>query len=54
MFWRDNVGHHSLQSEEMAQIFIKAFPRITRFLQKHAKPSIAKIAKDGFVSMLFH
>jgi len=45
----------NLQGEEMAQIFVKALPRITRFLQKHAKPFIviAKIAKDGSVSMLF-
>ena len=42
-----------LQGEEMAQIFVKALPHITRFLQKHAKPFIAKIAKDGSVSLLF-
>lgn len=27
-----------------AQIFVKALPRITCFLRKHAKPFIAKIA----------
>lgn len=37
----------------MAQIFVKAIPRITCFLQKHEKPFITKIAKDGSVSMLF-
>ena len=42
-----------LQGEEMAQIFVKALPRIERFLQKYAKPFIAKIAKDGSISMLF-
>ncbi|MEP6889228.1 MAG: hypothetical protein ABI955_00860 [Nitrospirota bacterium] len=42
-----------LQGEEMAQIFVKALPRIERFLQKHAKPFIAKIAKDGSVTLLF-
>ena len=42
-----------LQGEEMAQIFVKALPRITRFLKNHAKPFIAKIAKDGSVSLLF-
>ena len=42
-----------LHGEEMAQIFAKALPRITRFLQKHAKPFIAKITKDGSISMLF-
>ncbi len=42
-----------LQGEEMAQIFVKALPRITRFLEKYDKPFIAKIAKDGSVSLLF-
>jgi len=42
-----------LQGEEMAQIFVKALPRITRFLKSHTKPFIAKIAKDGSVSLLF-
>ena len=37
----------------MAQIFVKALPKIKRFLQKHSKPFIAKIAKDGSVSLLF-
>jgi predicted nuclease of predicted toxin-antitoxin system len=42
-----------LQGDEMAQIFVKALPRIIRFLKSHAKPFIAKIAKDGSVSLLF-
>jgi predicted nuclease of predicted toxin-antitoxin system len=42
-----------LQGDEMAQIFVKTLPRITRFLQKHEKPFIAKIARDGSVSLLF-
>jgi 5S rRNA maturation endonuclease (ribonuclease M5) len=42
-----------LQGEEMAQIFVKALPRITRFLKNHTKPFIAKIAKDSSVSLLF-
>ncbi len=42
-----------LQGEEMAQIFVKALPRITHFLKNHTKPFIAKIAKDGSVSLLF-
>ncbi len=42
-----------LQGEEMAQVFVKALPRINRFLQQHKKPFIAKIAKDGSVAMLF-
>lgn len=42
-----------LQGEEMAEIFVKALPRITRFLKNHTKPFIAKVAKDGSVSLLF-
>ena len=42
-----------LQGDEMAQIFVKALPRITRFLKNHTKPFIAKIAKDSSVSLLF-
>lgn len=42
-----------LQGEEMAQIFVKALPAITRFLSKHKRPFIAKIARDGSVLMLF-
>jgi 5S rRNA maturation endonuclease (ribonuclease M5) len=41
-----------LQGEEMAEIFVKALPAIQRFLLKHPKPFIAKIAKDGSVSLL--
>jgi hypothetical protein len=43
-----------LQGEEMARIFVKALPAIGRFLPKHRKPFIAKIARNGSVSMLFH
>ena len=42
-----------LQGEEMARIFVKALPRISRFLKNHQKPFIAKITKDGSVSLLF-
>jgi predicted nuclease of predicted toxin-antitoxin system len=42
-----------LQGEEMAQIFVKALSAITRFLSKHDKPFIAKVARDGSVSTLF-
>ena len=42
-----------LQGEEMAQIFAKALPGIARFLSKHKRPFIAKIARDGSVTMLF-
>jgi hypothetical protein len=30
-----------------------ALPRIIRFLKNHPKPFIAKIAKDGSISLLF-
>jgi len=42
-----------LQGEEMAQIFVKALPAIAKFLRKHKKPFIAKVARSGSVSMLF-
>lgn len=42
-----------LQGQEMAQIFVKALPRITRSLKNHTKPFIAKVARDGSVSLLF-
>lgn len=37
----------------MAQIFVKALPRSTRFLKNHTKPFIAKVVRDGSVSLLF-
>ncbi len=37
----------------MAQIFVKTLPCITRFLKNHAKPFIAKVTRDGSVSLLF-
>ena len=41
-----------LSGEEMAQFFVKALPAISRFLGKHKKPYIAKIARNGSVAML--
>ncbi len=41
-----------LQGEEMAQIFVKALPAIAKFLRKHKKPFIAKVTRNGLVSML--
>jgi predicted nuclease of predicted toxin-antitoxin system len=43
-----------LQGQEMAKIFVKALPRIVRFLKKHKKPFIARIGRDSSVSLLFH
>jgi hypothetical protein len=42
-----------LQGDEMAEIFVKALPAIAKFLRKHKKPFIAKVARDGSVSLLF-
>ncbi len=42
-----------LQGEEMAAIFVKALPTMSRFLRKHKKPFIAKVSRSGSVSMLF-
>jgi predicted nuclease of predicted toxin-antitoxin system len=40
------------QGKEMAVIFAKALPRITRFLRINTPPFIATIARSGAVSML--
>jgi 5S rRNA maturation endonuclease (ribonuclease M5) len=42
-----------LQGEEMARIFVKALRPISKFLRKHNRPFIARISRDGAVSMLF-
>lgn len=42
-----------LQGEEMAQIFVKVLPAISKFLRKHRRPFIAKVTRGGTVSMLF-
>jgi len=39
------------QGSEMADIFVKALPRITRFLKKNQPPFIAKVTRRGDVSM---
>lgn len=42
-----------LKGDEMAKIFVKALPAISKFLAKHRKPFIAKVIRGGTVSMLF-
>lgn len=42
-----------LQGDEMAEIFVKALPAIAKFLKKHKKPYIARVTRDGSVSLLF-
>lgn len=39
------------RAEEMAEIFIKALPAIIRFVKRNPPPFIAKITRDGSVSM---
>ena len=39
------------QGSEMADIFVKALPRITRFLKKNRPPFIAKVTRRGDVLM---
>jgi len=41
-----------LSGEEMAQIFVKALPAISKFLVKHRRPFIAKITRSGSVTIL--
>lgn len=41
----------NLTGQEMAQIFVKALPRMSRFALKHSPPFIAKIHRDGSVEM---
>ncbi len=42
-----------LQGDEMAEIFVKALLAIAKFLRKHKKPFIARVVRDGSVSLLF-
>lgn len=42
-----------LSGEEMAKIFVKALPAVSRFLTKHRKPFIARLTRSGAVTMLF-
>lgn len=42
-----------LQGSEMANIFLKALPAISRFIKKHKPPFIVKISRSGKVEMLF-
>ena len=42
-----------LQGAELAEIFVRALPTIERFVAKNPPPFIARIGRDGTVSMLF-
>lgn len=41
-----------LQGVEMARIFVRALPAITRFAARHRPPFIARVTQGGSVSML--
>jgi hypothetical protein len=41
----------NLSGQEMAQIFVKALPRMTRFASRNSPPFIAKIFRDGSVEL---
>lgn len=41
-----------LKGNEMAEIFVKALPAISRTLKKYQKPFIAKIIRNGKVTVL--
>jgi predicted nuclease of predicted toxin-antitoxin system len=42
-----------LQGGEMAQIFVRALPGIVRFMKKHRPPFIARVSRNGSVSLMF-
>lgn len=41
-----------LKGDEMAAIFLRALPRIKRFLKKYKPPIIGKVTRGGDVSIL--
>jgi predicted nuclease of predicted toxin-antitoxin system len=41
----------NLTGAEMAQIFVKALPRMRRFAAKHSPPFIAKVFRDSSIEM---
>jgi hypothetical protein len=43
----------NLNGEEMAQAFVAALPRMSRLLAKHRLPLIAKVTRNGEVSIVF-
>jgi len=42
----------NLRAEEMAEIFVKALPKIMLFLEEEQAPFLATITKSGHVQML--
>jgi hypothetical protein len=47
------VARGDLRGEDMAEIYVKALPRVSRLLSKHKRPFIAKIGGDSSVSLLY-
>ena len=41
-----------LKGNEMAEIFVRALPAISKTIKKYQKPFIAKITRNGRVSVL--
>ncbi|MGH7844205.1 MAG: hypothetical protein ACREQW_03410 [Candidatus Binatia bacterium] len=41
-----------LQGREMAAAFVRALPRMKRLIARHAPPFIARVSRDGKVSLL--
>ena len=41
-----------LSGEEMANVFVKALPAISKFLAKHDRPFIARVTKSGSVTIM--
>ena len=46
------LGAGDLQGSEMAAAFVRALPRMERFVRRHPAPFIARVTKSGAVAML--
>jgi len=46
------ISGGDLKGIEMAEVFIKALPKIKKFVKKHQPPFIARVTKSGNVAML--
>jgi predicted nuclease of predicted toxin-antitoxin system len=42
----------NLQGSEMASVFVRALPAMTRFIVSHPPPFIARVTRSGAISML--
>src|SRR2546428_12665117 len=46
------AAHGDLRAEMLAEIFLKALPKIRRTIKQQKPPFIAKISRDGSVTVL--